>query len=123
MLVPKVGNVLNDLICQGKNKNLSCPNETEVMVIYRAQYGREKEGQVICRYNPFLDQDKQDSDDQDLKCGLKDVTDAVSSLCHKQHFCDVPARNEILGRPCEGVYKYLIIMYACGKKNKQCLTL
>ncbi|XP_020912212.1 uncharacterized protein LOC110249969 isoform X2 [Exaiptasia diaphana] len=110
--VPKVGNVVNEFICQGKSKNLSCSNETEVMVIYRAQYGREKEGRVICRYDPFLE--KQDKDDKDTKCGLFDVTEAVSNLCHKESLCDVPSKNEILGRPCKGVYKYLVIMYACG---------
>ncbi|XP_020912215.1 uncharacterized protein LOC110249969 isoform X4 [Exaiptasia diaphana] len=121
--VPKVGNVVNEFICQGKSKNLSCSNETEVMVIYRAQYGREKEGRVICRYDPFLkkqDKDdpfleKQDKDDKDTKCGLFDVTEAVSNLCHKESLCDVPSKNEILGRPCKGVYKYLVIMYACVK--------
>ncbi|KAK3754871.1 hypothetical protein QZH41_011350 [Actinostola sp. cb2023] len=82
-----------------------------VMVIFDAQYGRTEFGQRICPYKPY--NDKEDKDDQTTNCEIE-VTARIRNICHKQRFCEVYVGKKLLGRPCEGVYKYLKIIYACA---------
>jgi len=112
MMVPAVGKVKYKVICQGKSGNLSCTNDSMVMVIFKATYGRKQSGDVVCPYN--LQYSSKDTKDTNVECD-SDVTDKVKALCHKQTLCDVPANNRYLKNPCKGVYKYVNIIYGCGK--------
>ena len=106
------GEMKNTVVCQGKNHTLSCTNGSMVLVINKATYERLQPGSIICPYNSNFE--KEDTDDKSVGC-QEDVTRKVKDVCHKRKTCGVLASKKVLGRPCKGIYKYISIIYACGK--------
>ena len=87
-----------------------------VIVIYNAEYGRTEEGRTICPYHSNIETDeKDDSSPEALNCIEKKVTKTVKKLCNKKKKCSLKVAEEQFGNPCIGIYKYLTILYACGK--------
>ena len=111
-----VGRFLSYENCQGHpGKQLKCKNSSLVIVIYSAVYGRTEEGRTLCPYQPNIETDeKDDSSPAALKCE-KNVSETVKSLCNKKKKCSLKVDQEHFGNPCKGVYKYLKIIYKCGK--------
>lgn len=118
VFVPVVSKMMPAIVCQGTDKTLSCSNTSMVLVINKAWYGREDVGKIICPYNSKLEKD--DVDDKTIGC-QQDVKPKLRKLCHKRKTCQLSARKKVFGRPCKGIYKYLQIIYACGKYNLKIL--
>ncbi|XP_031559601.1 uncharacterized protein LOC116295804 isoform X2 [Actinia tenebrosa] len=110
VFIPKVGGLTNAIVCQGTKYDLRCANSSMLLVINSATYGREELGKIICPYDSKFE--KEDKDDK-TKC-KEDVKPKVKELCHKRKACQLSATKEVFGSPCKGIYKYLLVIYACG---------
>ena len=106
-------------ICQGKTVKFKCENSSLVIVIYAATYGRSYDGDTICRFddevNPSVRKMNDTADDNSIPCPERNVTLDIMRLCDFKRRCVVTANETYFGNPCKGVYKYLIILYACGE--------
>ncbi|XP_048577876.1 uncharacterized protein LOC5513784 isoform X5 [Nematostella vectensis] len=118
ILVPKIGDIQTQVTCQGKRARIRCNNDSLVIVIYTASYGRQEKGQIICPYDEDLKTvegvNGDTRDDYWGSCKMVDVTKQLSEACHKKKKCGINVGQEKLGQPCKGIYKYLKVIYACG---------
>ncbi|EDO41976.1 predicted protein [Nematostella vectensis] len=119
ILVPKIGDIQTQVTCQGKRARIRCNNDSLVIVIYTASYGRQEKGQIICPYDEDLKTvegvNGDTRDDYWGSCKMVDVTKQLSEACHKKKKCGINVGQEKLGQPCKGIYKYLKVIYACGQ--------
>ncbi|XP_032239246.2 uncharacterized protein LOC5513784 isoform X6 [Nematostella vectensis] len=117
ILVPKIGDIQTQVTCQGKRARIRCNNDSLVIVIYTASYGRQEKGQIICPYDEDLKTvegvNGDTRDDYWGSCKMVDVTKQLSEACHKKKKCGINVGQEKLGQPCKGIYKYLKVIYAC----------
>ncbi|XP_031559602.1 uncharacterized protein LOC116295804 isoform X3 [Actinia tenebrosa] len=114
VFIPKVGGLTNAIVCQGTKYDLRCANSSMLLVINSATYGREELGKIICPYDSKFE--KEDKDDK-TKC-KEDVKPKVKELCHKRKACQLSATKEVFGSPCKGIYKYLLVIYACATEEE-----
>ncbi|XP_048577877.1 uncharacterized protein LOC5513784 isoform X7 [Nematostella vectensis] len=121
ILVPKIGDIQTQVTCQGKRARIRCNNDSLVIVIYTASYGRQEKGQIICPYDEDLKTvegvNGDTRDDYWGSCKMVDVTKQLSEACHKKKKCGINVGQEKLGQPCKGIYKYLKVIYACENSS------
>lgn len=55
-----------------------------------------------------------ETDDQ-TPCKVVDVTQQIRELCDKKRQCNFSVNETYFGNPCKKIYKYVKIIYGCGK--------
>ena len=110
-MVNPEGNPESELICQGDTVILRCANSSQVMFVFTAIYGRKKEAGP-CRFRQQLVGN--DTNDKSL-CPMRNVTLEIMGLCHKKKQCRVALNQTLLGTHCQGIYKYLTVIFKCGE--------
>ena len=50
---------------------------------------------------------------EEYLCEAKSSLKEVQNRCDGESSCQVPAKNNIFGDPCRGIYKYLEVNYNC----------
>ncbi|XP_013416248.1 adhesion G protein-coupled receptor L3 isoform X2 [Lingula anatina] len=88
--------------CEGSYLDLKCSNETLVLHIIRANYGRLSNS--VCN-----EEGKAYSTD----CLSPRAVRIVRQRCQGQFACSLPINNGYFGDPCRKVYKYIEIQYRC----------
>ena len=109
--VEGLGRVRSSLTCQGASLDISCKDGQQALIIYKASYGRSRLG--VCPYKNKQGVPENDTDDSSL-CE-RVVTDNIKDLCGWHKRCNITVNSEALGEVCPGVYKYLTVLYSCGK--------
>ena len=115
--VVQVGRVASQVVCQGTTLKFKCQNTSLAMVIYSAVYGREYKGDVCPFAEAYVDDSvirANETDDQTL-CKVVDVTRLIRELCDKKRRCNFSVNETYFGNPCKKIYKYVNIIYGCGK--------
>ena len=91
------------LACEGYKLNLVCPGE-EVLHINSLEYGRSDND--TCQH-PSINM---------TDCVTSEPLEQVSNLCNGRPDCSIFIYNNLLGDPCPGTYKYLLLDHLCGSK-------
>lgn len=113
MRVEGLGRVRASYTCQDKSLNISCTGDQEALIIHKATYGRGRPGVYLCPYKQEHALSENDTDDSSL-CE-QDATDKIKDICGWRKKCNITVNRQALGAPCPGVYKYLTLLYFCGK--------
>ena len=112
--IEQIGVIRKATICQGQKRQISC--DSKALVMYTATYGRTAVGRDVCPYKEGAPPtDTADSSTEALRCGQKNVTDKITEMCGWKKTCDLVANDSLLGSFCPGTYKYLSVIYGCGK--------
>ena len=90
--------------CQEEKLRLRC-EESYVIRVYAANYGRLEPGTSICPSKNI----------STLNCKAPNVLLKMTSKCANRRRCTVKADNTMFGDPCPGTFKYLDVIYGCGK--------
>lgn len=90
--------------CQKEKLRLRC-NNGYVLRIYAARYGRLEPGSSICPHQNITT----------VSCDAPDTLMKMLSRCSNKRKCTVIADKEMFGDPCPGTFKYLDVIYGCGK--------
>lgn len=109
--VEGLGRVRSSVTCHGASLDISCKDGQQALIIYKASYGRSRLG--VCPYKNKQGVPENDTDDFSL-CE-REVTDNIKDLCGWHKRCNITVNSEALGEVCPGVYKYLTVLYSCGK--------
>lgn len=91
-------------MCQGEKLRLRCENDY-VLRIYGAKYGRLEPGSSICPHENITN----------LNCEADGVLLKITTKCSNRRRCIIKADKSLFGDPCPGTYKYLDVIYRCGK--------
>uniref|UniRef100_A0A3Q0RP82 SUEL-type lectin domain-containing protein n=1 Tax=Amphilophus citrinellus TaxID=61819 RepID=A0A3Q0RP82_AMPCI len=99
--------------CQGNPTFRLCEfrffYEGQVIVVYRADYGR--------RDITTCSDGRPDSQLQNVQCSSPNSTEYVANSCNWQNSCTVAAKSSVFGEPCNGTSKYLEVVYGCQGKS------
>lgn len=108
---------LEENICENSFKELSCSPMSRIFVI-DAHYGEAPKG--LC--------DGTDDSSQP-KCSVKAAKKIVKKLCNGKRSCTLAPNEDVFGKACNDVFKYLQVRYLCEKRafspmtSKCCLIL
>ena len=101
-------------ICDMVVGKLKCPKKT-VIKIHMAEYGRE-EGGRICPSSTSLTSKCRLREDDILVDETRDVMEILDKKCSDKKSCKIKPSTKLFGDPCPQIYKYLSLVYSCGKK-------
>ena len=76
------------------------------------------EGRVVCPFREHLVDHsviKANETDDETPCPEVNVTSQIMKLCDKKRRCIVTVNETYFGNPCRGIYKFVKIIYGCGK--------
>ena len=91
-------------VCQGEKLRLHCKRQF-VISIYAANFGRLEPGSSICPH-PNISA---------LNCKAPQVLLKMTQRCANKQKCTVKADPSVFGDACPGTWKYLDVIYGCGK--------
>ena len=95
--------------CEGEKLRLRCESDY-VLRVFNAKYGRLEPGSSICPHENITD----------LNCQAEGVLLKVMAMCTNRRRCIIKADSSFLRDPCPGTYKYLEVIYGCGKSIVSC---
>ncbi len=78
-----------------------------ILRIFGAKYGRLEPGSSICPHENITE----------LNCQAPNVLLKMTVRCGNKHRCTIRADHTVFGDPCPGTYKYLDVIYGCGKST------
>lgn len=107
--VEGLGRVEDTSTCQGESLDITCKENQQALIIYKALFLRDGSG--VCPYKNRQGLPENDSL-QEIKC-VDDVTDKIKSMCGWRKRCTITVNSDTLGGVCAG--NYLTIRYSCGK--------
>ena len=90
--------------CENEKLRLHC-DYPDTVHIYAAKYGRMEPGKSICPHQNI----------SNMKCEAQKVLLRMTRRCANKQRCTVRADSAFFGDPCPGTYKYLDVIYGCGK--------
>ena len=108
LLIVGESKIIRLVVCEKAKDNtvrLSCNDNSKVIHIISAMYGRKKRGTcyscyVICNTN----------------CESQDALRKVKDICEGLSSCHFKADNEFFGAPCPHTRKYVQLAYQCASK-------
>lgn len=95
--------------CEGEKLRLRCESDY-VLRVFNAKYGRLEPGSSICPHENITD----------LNCQAEGVLLKVMAMCTNRRRCIIKADSSFFRDPCPGTYKYLEVIYRCGKSIASC---
>ncbi|XP_057292266.1 L-rhamnose-binding lectin CSL3-like [Hydractinia symbiolongicarpus] len=94
-------------VCEHKTLSIKCSPGRAITIIY-ANYGRLSK--KICRSR---------TSQRTTTCKAPKSLRIVKAICNGKRSCKIPAKNEMFGDPCYGVYKYLKVTFTCKVPRPQ----
>lgn len=94
-------------VCEHKTLSIKCSQGTSI-TITSAIYGRLSK--KIC---------KSSTSRRTTTCRAPKSLRIVKAICDGKRSCKIPAKNEMFGDPCYGVYKYLKVTFMCKVPGPQ----
>ncbi|XP_077998500.1 L-rhamnose-binding lectin CSL3-like [Glandiceps talaboti] len=95
------------IICENKNTTLHCPDNSHVMTVVSAMYGRQSAEVCVHPYG-------QEKLHNNTNCSAGNATEIITELCDGQYSCHPVVNNAVFGDPCYGTYKYLEVDFTCA---------
>ena len=95
--------------CEGEKLRLRCESDY-VLRVFNAKYGRLEPGSSICPHENITD----------FNCQAEGVLLKVMAMCTNRRRCIIKADSSFFRDPCPGTYKYLEVIYGCGKSIVSC---
>ena len=96
----------SNFVCEGEKLRLRCKKPLEVLRIYAAKYGRTEPGTSVCPHVNI----------SSTQCMATSSFVTVTRICANKAKCKIWATDHAFGGdPCPGTFKYLDVIYGCGK--------
>ena len=97
------------MACEGEKVKLKCMKSSTVLLFHAAYYGRIQFGRVVCTAREGMRQK------DDVMCNMVDVSLELRRICEGRTRCRFKVEDAMFGKTCPKVYKYLNVIYTCGK--------